>query len=191
MQTVVPSVAAFGGPSWWEWLVIILLAVLIVCRLVKRRKNRLPAKGPGLRDHEPSTLGVRVRVCEKCGTLVPTGWSCPACGHGKTVPRVLETPSGRPECRSCGGSVSDDDRFCRHCGAALSAEGPERPPVGDGSLAVQDFVGLTCPYDQVVLKPGDKMTLCPHCGVAHHQECWEANGGCTTIGCQAAPQPAR
>ena len=46
-----------------------------------------------------------------------------------------------------------------------------------------EHVGRTCPYCQAVIKPGDDVVVCPRCGVAHHKECWEASGGCTTIGC--------
>ena len=31
------------------------------------------------------------------------------------------------------------------------------------------------------------MRVCPECGIPHHAECWEENGGCTTFGCRAAP----
>lgn len=28
---------------------------------------------------------------------------------------------------------------------------------------------------------------CKHCGIIHHRECWNENGGCTTLGCPSAP----
>jgi hypothetical protein len=190
MQTTAKSMAFIPSVGWEEVLSIVLV-VLIVYRLVKRRRNRLAAKGLGRRSYEPSAPGVRVRVCNKCGALVSKGFYCPECGHSKTVVRICEMPLACPECRSCGGSVSDDARFCQHCGAALSAKGSRWASAGPASLVAQDLVGRTCPYDQVVLKPNDDVKVCPYCSTPHHRECWEANGGCTTIGCQAAPPPAR
>lgn len=32
------------------------------------------------------------------------------------------------------------------------------------------------------------MTGCPSCGIPHHTECWQENGGCTVLGCTAGPQ---
>lgn len=50
-----------------------------------------------------------------------------------------------------------------------------------------EMAGRTCPYDQAVIKPGQEVVVCSQCGVAHHKECWEANGGCTSVGCTGAP----
>jgi hypothetical protein len=53
-----------------------------------------------------------------------------------------------------------------------------------------DYTVPVCPY---CLSPlfgviGD----CPSvCGRRHHIECWEANSGCTTLGCPANPEPRR
>jgi len=33
------------------------------------------------------------------------------------------------------------------------------------------------------------MTVCPECGIPHHTDCWNENGGCTVWGCRAAPKP--
>lgn len=52
----------------------------------------------------------------------------------------------------------------------------------------EDFSGRTCPYDQAVIKPGQDIVVCSQCGVAHHKECWEANSGCTTVGCSGTPE---
>lgn len=30
--------------------------------------------------------------------------------------------------------------------------------------------------------------VCPECETPHHQDCWQANGGCTTLGCRACPR---
>lgn len=49
-------------------------------------------------------------------------------------------------CHQCGVSLSDGDRFCRHCGASVAAdEGPGDPLIGrviGGSYVVQDLVGV-------------------------------------------------
>ncbi|MBL8005982.1 MAG: DUF4440 domain-containing protein [Ignavibacteria bacterium] len=47
-----------------------------------------------------------------------------------------------------------------------------------------DFLkNKTCPYCQSRIKNGADFTVCSHCGVPHHKECWEENKGCTTYGC--------
>jgi len=43
--------------------------------------------------------------------------------------------------------------------------------------------GKTCPYCQGTFKPGVRTVTCSLCGMPHHEECWRANGGCTTYGC--------
>jgi uncharacterized OB-fold protein len=55
---------------------------------------------------------------------------------------------------------------------------------------LSEFGGKTCPFCKAELKDGDTVKVCPVCEMAHHQECWDANGGCTTFGCsgqQGAP----
>lgn len=44
-------------------------------------------------------------------------------------------------------------------------------------------VGKNCPFCQTPIKPGAPMHVCEACGIPHHAECWEHNGGCTTFGC--------
>jgi TM2 domain-containing membrane protein YozV len=47
---------------------------------------------------------------------------------------------------------------------------------------------LVCPYCNTDIEAGDDNgTSCPACGAAHHQDCWQENGGCTIFGCVAAP----
>lgn len=46
--------------------------------------------------------------------------------------------------------------------------------------------GKTCPYCQTPIKPNVPVYVCDRCGIPHHQECWEYNGGCTTFGCAGA-----
>lgn len=47
-------------------------------------------------------------------------------------------------------------------------------------------VGKTCPYCQHPIKPGVNITTCAKCGIPHHADCWDHNGGCTTFGCTGA-----
>ena len=46
-----------------------------------------------------------------------------------------------------------------------------------------DHAGRTCPYCQAVIKPRQDVVVCSQCGVAHHKDCWAANGRCTTVEC--------
>jgi len=46
-----------------------------------------------------------------------------------------------------------------------------------------NYIGATCPYCQDLIKPGKEIIVCDRCGTPHHVECWNANGGCTTVGC--------
>ncbi|MGE5396779.1 MAG: RDD family protein [Chitinophagales bacterium] len=50
-----------------------------------------------------------------------------------------------------------------------------------------DWVGKICPYCQSPIEEGTEVNICPNCQNPHHQECWQANGGCTTFGCSSAP----
>lgn len=47
-------------------------------------------------------------------------------------------------------------------------------------------IPAVCPYcgDRLV----GRVVICPVCKTPHHQNCWQANGGCTTLGCAANPQ---
>lgn len=53
-------------------------------------------------------------------------------------------------------------------------------------VAADGAQGL-CPYcgDQLAGQVGN----CLVCKTPHHVECWKANGGCTTLGCPANPEP--
>lgn len=69
--------------------------------------------------------------------------------------------------------------------------GPPQPaaPVAVPSTAVdEERVGKTCPYCRFPLKVGEQMTVCPACQVAHHADCWQENGGCTTYACRLSPE---
>lgn len=51
------------------------------------------------------------------------------------------------------------------------------------SLAISRGEAKTCPYCMMTLRPNDHIKVCPKCGIPHHMDCWEENGGCTTYGC--------
>ena len=48
---------------------------------------------------------------------------------------------------------------------------------------MNDYVGKICPVCKQEFNELDKVTVCPDCGMPHHTECWEMNGGCSTFGC--------
>ncbi len=51
-----------------------------------------------------------------------------------------------------------------------------------------EYVGRSCPYCRFPLKARELMLICPACRVAHHADCWQENGGCTTYGCRFSPE---
>src|SRR5206468_12143227 len=48
-------------------------------------------------------------------------------------------------------------------------------------------VNPICPYCSAGIESPGEGVFCQCCGAAHHRECWEENGGCTVVGCAAAP----
>ncbi len=48
---------------------------------------------------------------------------------------------------------------------------------------MNDNAGKICPVCKLEINGLDKVTVCPECGMPHHTECWEMNGGCSTFGC--------
>lgn len=56
---------------------------------------------------------------------------------------------------------------------------------GSGSV-----IGKTCPYCQYPLKDENEAVICGACGIPHHRECWDENGGCTTFGCVGTVAPS-
>lgn len=44
-----------------------------------------------------------------------------------------------------------------------------------------------CPYASVAFEPGNTIAVCCSCATKHLMESWEENGGCTTYGCENAP----
>lgn len=59
----------------------------------------------------------------------------------------------------------------------------ERSARGAGA----DEAGRNCPYCRFAIKPGIPVLECPRCRSLHHAECWSDNGGCSVLGCAAAP----
>jgi len=53
-------------------------------------------------------------------------------------------------------------------------------------IAGPGIAGKTCPYCQTPIKPNVPVHVCDACGIPHHLECWQQNGGCTTFGCSGA-----
>jgi uncharacterized membrane protein YhaH (DUF805 family) len=41
----------------------------------------------------------------------------------------------------------------------------------------------TCPVCGCTVELHDRVTVCPACKIAHHEECWRENKGCSTYGC--------
>lgn len=54
---------------------------------------------------------------------------------------------------------------------------------------MENYIGKSCPYCGMEITAEDAVTVCPVCGTAHHQSCWNTNGGCINPSCsgQAAP----
>jgi len=51
------------------------------------------------------------------------------------------------------------------------------------SISFQNRVGGNCPYCMSPIIATDNQVNCPGCEVSHHSDCWQENGGCTTLGC--------
>jgi len=94
-------------------------------------------------------------------------------------------------CPSCGAHNSDGATFCTLCLARFSE--PERAtpsapvPHPVRATSVNEWAGKKCAYCMTELKANDDVLLCGACGMPHHQDCWNENGGCATFGCLAAP----
>lgn len=68
------------------------------------------------------------------------------------------------------------------------------PPLGGLSLeetghkitmrANKQFEGRVCAVCQAEIALGEDISVCDHCQSPFHWECWEANGGCATYGCE-------
>jgi hypothetical protein len=52
-------------------------------------------------------------------------------------------------------------------------------------------VAAACPFCKADLARADLgsgVIRCGDCEVAHHSECWQSHGGCTTLGCSRGPR---
>ena len=86
-------------------------------------------------------------------------------------------------CTACGSQNFDEAHFCEKCGNVFQFSGID---VGTDK---NTYVGKTCPFCQYPIKPGEKVTVCPACGVPHHADCWQSNNNqCTTYGCTGRKQ---
>jgi|SRR6185312_17028069 len=46
----------------------------------------------------------------------------------------------------------------------------------------------TCPYCRTAFEQPELVKIyCPGCGMPHHEDCFQENGGCTVFGCSRAP----
>ena len=47
---------------------------------------------------------------------------------------------------------------------------------------------IVCPYCRMAFDdPGPARIFCTACGMPHHEDCYQENGGCTVFGCPRAP----
>lgn len=51
-----------------------------------------------------------------------------------------------------------------------------------------DYIGKYCPYCHTAFVAEDDIVVCNDCEMPHHKDCWIANKGCTTFGCQGTVQ---
>lgn len=63
-------------------------------------------------------------------------------------------------------------------------------PVFHRAIAGQAETGRACPYCRFPLKEGVAIAVCGACGAAHHDDCWQDNGGCAVIACAGGPAAA-
>lgn len=64
------------------------------------------------------------------------------------------------------------------------------PAAAEEGVAVApgtEVIGANCPFCGDLIKGVGLIRLCPACRAVHHAECWEENGGCTTLGCARGP----
>lgn len=104
------------------------------------------------------------------------------------------------KCELCGEKIDLGRKHCSACRLKAQAQ-PVVQPIGAmrvnvvaGSTAAvassfpagPGLAGKNCPYCQAPIKPGVMVHSCETCGIPHHAECWQHNGGCTTFGCACA-----
>jgi hypothetical protein len=90
-------------------------------------------------------------------------------------------------------SVTPSEPTIRVCPEDITEETISMPPRSASSPASaqpypSDLVDTDqmCPYDGAAFGTRPQRR-CRTCKTAHHTDCWQANGGCTTFGCPEAP----
>ena len=70
---------------------------------------------------------------------------------------------------------------------------PYAPGTGTAKPAgpAGDAVGKFCAICQTSIIAGEATVACAHCELPFHEECWEVNRGCSTYGCEAAPEQSK
>jgi len=53
------------------------------------------------------------------------------------------------------------------------------------------LVGKSCLYCSKAIESEDRLAVCDRCFAAHHEECWERNGRCSTFRCGGLPRTMR
>lgn len=53
---------------------------------------------------------------------------------------------------------------------------------------MEDYIGKICPFCKTEITETDTVKVCPACDIAHHEDCWNENHGCTTFGCSGDRQ---
>lgn len=123
---------------------------------------------------------------------------CPCCGREITQDEHVSVCSicgcvmhercwqenGRCTTLGCTGRPTAVVRASMALGSVGAVEIPDTQDVAGTTL------GKTCPFCQTPMKPGVDLVTCSECGMPHHAECWEANGGCTTFGCSGSSATA-
>jgi len=157
-------------------------------RSVTSRGRRIPVVCPGCsrRLRRPARDAGRSIVCPTCGRHLTVPHP-PRLARGDVLviePADLDAPEVYPVAPAGGShhrsaAARDAVRLRRH----TSRPSPRH------TRAVTRHIGKKCPYCQTRIEEGEGLTVCPECGIPHHVECWNENGGCTVWGCRAAPGP--
>ncbi len=53
-------------------------------------------------------------------------------------------------------------------------------------MSQEEVQGTYCPVCCAEIQQDEKTTICPHCSMPHHQDCWNDNHGCATYGCKSS-----
>jgi hypothetical protein len=77
----------------------------------------------------------------------------------------------------------------------VSPTAPVLPALSSSRISVQPIRRTvahgdpvrTCPYSLEMLVPGSRVAECPRCGQVLMEAAWDENQGCTTYGCDGAP----